>query len=323
MHKYRAAAKQAAWYNEESDSSNYNPFRKARSYEHETNDFRILHRAQPLHFSGTVDQERLDEDGHEDEDVMDQYAEMAPHTKRHRERRNLIRIRKPRDEEQGRPSPPRAFASWMSWSQQKLSYVWRQMVLVSGSRRSGDVKRSVADMGMSVISHAPLGTKGAPFLQFPGRRSRFMVIEYANYEGDITKNSQDSADIIRDSTKPAIRAVTDVRTGVPLLRFYERQSRRDDDKDILDDHQTKSDVKSLCTELLELLSTVGKPPNLSCRKETIEYSPIEASISLTLTNSENHVRRNDHSHLSFVLIDSQIYSGRPRKSTLYSRNIPD
>ena len=262
MHKYRAAAKQAAWYNEESDFPNYNPFRKARSYEHETNDFRILHRAQPLQFSATVNQDQSDEDVHEDESIAVPDVETVPRASKTRacaSRGKPIRTHKPRDEEQGLSFPPPPSASWKSWSLQKLSYVWRQIVLVSGSRRSGDVKRSVADMGMSVISHAPLGTKGPPFLQFPGRRSRFMVIEYAKYDGDIIKNSQDSADIIRDSTRPAIRAVTDVRTGVPLLRFYERRSRRDDDKDILDDHQTESDVKSLCTELLELLSSVRKP----------------------------------------------------------------
>ena len=50
MHKYREAAKQAAWYSEENDSSNYNPFRKIRSYEH---DLRTLHRAQPLQLSAS------------------------------------------------------------------------------------------------------------------------------------------------------------------------------------------------------------------------------------------------------------------------------
>lgn len=267
MHKYRAAAKQAAWYSEENGVPNYNPFRKARSYEHES----ILHRAQPLHFSAAPNETKSDEDINEDQGIRPQGVHQeadVPHAGQHVDATDdiadfntidAIEILEHVDEEHGISLPPRALASWKSWSQQKLSYVWRQIVPASGSRRSGDVKRSFADMGMSVISHAPLGTKGAPLLEVPGRRSKFMVVEYANYDGDITKNSQESADIIRNSTRPAIRAVTDVRTGVPLLRFYERYSRGDNDKDILDDHQTKSDVKSLCTELLELLSTVGKP----------------------------------------------------------------
>ena len=97
------------------------------------------------------------------------------------------------DEEHGISMPPRALAPWKSWSQRKLSHLWRQFVLASGSRRSGDVKQSVADMGMSVISHAPLGTKGAPFLQGPGRRRRFMVIEYAKH-GDDIKGTQGLVD---------------------------------------------------------------------------------------------------------------------------------
>ena len=147
-----------------------------------------------------------------------------------------------------------------------------------------------------------------------------MVIEYAKQDGDSTNNNQESADIIRKSTRSAISAMTGVRTGEFLLQFYEKQSRRDDDKHILDDHQTKSDVKSLFSELLQHLSSVGEP--LLC-KETVEYSPTEANISHTLTRSENHVRQNNHSRLSIVLIDSQIYSGRPRKSTPHPRKIPD
>ena len=262
MHKYRAAAKQAAWYSEENDPTNYNPFRRAGSreqalhtpYEHP---HRTRQGAQISDFTSAPSEKQSDEDVHKAEETV------VPDASNSKIRRSLgkpITIHKPRDEEQGLLLPSRAFASWKSWSQQKLSYAWRQTVLASGSRRSGDVKRSFADMGMSVISHAPLGTKGVPFLQVPGRRRRVMVIEYAKPDGDITKTNQESADIMRNSTRLAIRAITDVRTGAPLLfRFYEKQSRRDDNNHILDDHQTKSEVKSLCTLLLEQLSSVGKP----------------------------------------------------------------
>ena len=259
MHKYRAASKQTAWYSEDNDSPNYNPFRKARSYEH---DSRTLHRAQPLELSTAPSETHSDEEVHEDEATAVPNAERVSYTSQNLARRSRGKsgkIHEPRDEEQGLPLPPRALDSWKSWSQQKFSQVWRRIVLASGSRRSGDVKRTVADMGMAVISHAPLGTKGAPFIQVPGRRSRFMVVEYAKQDGDIIKSNQESADVLQNSTRSAIRAVTGVRTGVPLLRFYEKQSTRDNDKNILDDHQIKSDVESLCAELLEHLSSVGKP----------------------------------------------------------------
>ena len=260
MHKYRAAAKQAAWYNEENDPPNYNPFRKFRSYEH---DLRTLHRTQK--FSASPPVSRSDEEVHEDEDSELQEvlpdAEKVPHANQNVTQMlpsSTMEAHESLDEEQGISLPPRAFTSWKSWSQQKLSHVWRQIVLASDSRRSGDVKQSVADMGMSVISHAPLGTKGAPFFQDPGRRSRFMVIEYAKRDGDILKSIQESADITRNSTRSAIGATPRVRTGVPL-HFYEKQSPRDSDKHILDGHQTKSDVDSLCTELMKHLSSVGEP----------------------------------------------------------------
>ena len=266
MHKYRAAAKQAAWYNEENDpSSNYNPFRKTRSYEH---DVRTLHRAQPLQSSTVVapSETQSDEEVNATEDTEleeePQEAQCVPHASQNLTPGppgNAIEIHGSLDEEHGISLQPRAFASWKSWSQQKFSHVWRQIVLASGSRRSGDVKRSVADMGMSVISHAPLGTKGAPFFQVPGRRSRFMVIEYAKQDGDILKSIQESADITRNSTRSAIGTTPRVRIGVPLLRFHEKQSPRDSGKPILDDHQTKSDVESLCAELMEHLSSVGNP----------------------------------------------------------------
>ena len=263
MHKYRSAAKQAAWYNEENDPPNYNPFRKIRSYEH---DRPTLHRAQPLQLSTARSETPSDEEVHEYEDSelqeVLQDEKRVPHASQNVAQgssANAIEIHAPLDEEQGISLPPRAFASWRSWSQQKLSHVWRQVVLASGSRESGDVKRSVADMGMSVISHAPLGTKGAPFLQIPGRRSRFMVIEYARQDGDTLQSIQESADMTGSSTRSATGATSRVRIGVPLLRFYEKESPRDSDKHLLDDHQTKSDVESLCAELMEHLSSVGDP----------------------------------------------------------------
>lgn len=267
MHKYRAAAKQAAWYSEENDPPNYNPFRKARSYEHE---LRTLHRAQPLHASTAPSETLNDEEVHEDGAAMlSDTPEMVPLNSPPAEspkkartrwcRGGPVKISEPHDEEQGLPIPHRAFASWKSWSQQKLSQVWRQIVLASGSRRSGDAKGAVADMGMAVIRHAPLGTKGAPLFQVPGRTRRFMVVEYARQDGGITNNTQESEDIVQNSKRWALRAITGGRTGVPLLRFYEKRSPRDDDKHVLDDHQTKSDAESLCPDLLEHLSSVSKP----------------------------------------------------------------
>ena len=236
---------------QDNDPPNYNPFRKAHSLGAYEYDLRTLHRAQPLEPSAVPDEIQPDEEVHEDEHEATDGAmsgAMAASEK----------ILERRDEEQGLPIPPRAFASWKSWSRQKLSQVWRRIVLASGSRRSGDVKRTVAGVGMAVIRHAPLGTKGAPFFQVPRRRSRFTVIEYAKQDGDITKNTQEPADI-HFPTTTAQRATTGVKTGVPLLRFYEKRSPRDDDRDILDENQTKSDVESLRAELLEHLSSVGKP----------------------------------------------------------------
>ena len=258
MHKYRAAAKQAVWYSEENDSPNYNPFRKIRSYEH---DLRTLHRAQPLQLSASPSAPQSDEEVQKDEENLhsNSLASPAVFTRR---TENATEIQEPLDEEQGgrrSRGPTSAFAYFKSWSRQKLSPVWRQIVLASGSRRSGDVKRTVADMGRSVISHAPLGTKGLPFLQIPGRRSRFMVIEYAKQDGDIFKSTQEPADITRDSTRLATGATTGVRMEVPRLRFYEKQSPRDDDRDISADHQGKSNVQSLRAELLECLSSVCNP----------------------------------------------------------------
>ena len=174
----------------------YNPFRKIRSrYEEEA---LVLHRAQPLQGfpspsrSDPVEENqsqelasrlelKLDEEDPKGKEPVflkvrqDQSVAQTPA----QGALELEVIHGSLDEEHGICMSPPDPAPWMSWSKRKLSHLWRQLVLASGSRRSGDVKQSVADMGRSVISHAPLGTRGAPFLQSPGRRKRFMVIEYA------------------------------------------------------------------------------------------------------------------------------------------------
>ena len=262
MHKYRAAARQAAWYNEEDEPPNYNPFRKFRSYEH---GLRTTHRAQ---LSTTQSETRSNEEVHDDEDSelqgVRRHAKSMPHasqTVAQASPGNAIEIHEPLDEEQGISLRPRAFASWKSWSQEKLSHVWRQIVPASGSRRSGDVHRGFAAMGISAMSHGPLGgTKDAPSTQVPRRRSRFMVIEYAKLDDDILKSIQESAGTTKNSTRSAIGATLRLRIGVPFFRFYEKQSPRDSDKHILDNHQKKSDVESLRAELIEHLSLVGNPP---------------------------------------------------------------
>ena len=264
MHKYRAAAKRSAWYSEEDDPNpNYNPFRKIRSYEH---DLPTLHRAQPLHSSTAPVATQSDEDVSTDEK-----AALPTHEEDPQAGQTVFQTPEHATEDheygdaeqgiawQGITRSRRAFAPWKSWTQQRLSHVWRQIVLASGSRNSGDVKRGVADMGMAVINHAPLGTKGAPFFQPPGRRSRFMVIEYANQAGNIIRHPQGSADIVSNSTRSAINAFTGVKVGVPLLRFFEKVSPRDGDKQILDKQQTDSKVESLCAELMHYLSSVGYP----------------------------------------------------------------
>ena len=215
MHKYRAAARQAAWYTEQDDlSPDYNPFGKIRTrYEDESP---ALHRAQPLQVFSS--RSRSNSEGKkqfqelesrlelntDDEDLRGKQAELldaecsASFKEEVTPEANGIVVQSTAtgaskveaihgslDEEHGVSIPPRALASWKSWSQQKFSHLWRQLVLASGSRRSGDVKQSVAGIGMSVISHAPLGTKGAPFLLGPGRRKKFMVIEYAKQSEDI------------------------------------------------------------------------------------------------------------------------------------------
>ncbi len=220
MHKYRAAAKSAAWYTEQDDlSPHYNPFRKIRTrYEDESP---ALHRAQPLQVLSSEEEEQPQdlesrlELNTDDEDPRGKKAvlldaecsayfkdEISPET-------NKIVVRPAAegalqhteiahgslDEEHGGFMQPRALASWKSWSQRQFSHLWRQLVLASGSRRSGDVKQSVAGMGMSVISHAPLGTKGAPFFLGPGRRKKFMVIEYAK-QGEGIRGTQRLVDIV-------------------------------------------------------------------------------------------------------------------------------
>ena len=310
MHKYRAAAKQAAWYSERDDPQpNYNPFRKIRSYE---DDLPTLHRALPLHFSTSPLAAQSDEDAPTDEKSALPNIEEDPQASQNvfyspehvTSTHHATESHNFHDTEQGVTRSPRAFAPWKSWSQQKLSHVWRQIVLASGSRSSGDVKRSVADMGMSVISHAPLGTKGTPFFQLPGRRSRFMVIEYAKQEGNITRSPQGSADILRNSTRSAVGVAAGVGAGVPLLRFYEKVSARDGDKHIIDNHQTNPNVESLCAELFDHLSSVS---DLLRSQRGIDYSPTKASVFNRPTRSQNHVRY-PQSRLSLMLIKSQIHS---------------
>ena len=193
MHKYRVIAREAAWYNEHTDTHpNYNPFRKTRSTPYE-DDPLVIHRAQPLQVFASPSTSNLG--GEDSADYGTELLEVEG-----LEHANAVQIPAERtselegipgslDEENGIPVPSRALNSWKSWSQRKWSYLWRQMVLSSGYRLSGDVKRSVAGTGLSVISHAPLGTKGALVFQGAGRRRRFMVVEYAR-QGDATKGTQ-------------------------------------------------------------------------------------------------------------------------------------
>lgn len=186
MHKYRAAAKQAAWYSDADDAPNYNPFRKTRTrYGDET---AIIDKAQPLQdlaSPSNSDEEVLKDEGHvveylefeEPPEKTQSVAQVHPPATFDQQHGSV-------DEEHGISTPPRALASWRSWSERKVSHLWRQLVLASGSRRSGDVKRSVAGMGLSALSHAPLGTKGFPFFQGAGRRKRFMVIDYSSWGGN-------------------------------------------------------------------------------------------------------------------------------------------
>ena len=240
MHKYREAAKQAALYIEEDDSSNYNPFRKIRSYEH---DLRTLHRTQALQLSASPSVPQSYEEVQKDEEtgnrVSEEQFEYSPDVVQ-TPAENATEVQGPLDEEQGARrsrGPTSAFAFWKSWSRQKLFPVWRQIVPASGSHRSGDVKRTVADMGRSVISLAPLGTKGLPLLQIPGRRSRFMVIEYAKQDCDIFKGTQ------RGCNEVGNRRYYWCENGSTSFRFYEK----------------KSKVQSLRAELLECLSSVCNP----------------------------------------------------------------
>ena len=226
MHKYRAAATQAAWYTEQDDLSlHYNPFRKIRTrYEEESP---ALHRAQPLQVFSSLSRSNSEEEKQiqelesrlnvniNDEDLGGKQAvlleaecsayfrdEVSPETNKfvvHSTAAGASKVEAIHgslDEEYGLSVPPRALASWKSWSQQKFSHIWRQLMLASDSRRSGDVKQSVAGMGISVISHAPLGTKGAPFLLGPGRRKKFMVIEYAK-QGEDIRGTQKLVEIAR------------------------------------------------------------------------------------------------------------------------------
>ena len=84
-----------------------------------------------------------------------------------------------------------------------------------------------------------------------------MVIEYAKQDGNVIGNSQQYADITHNPTRSAIGATTGVKMGIPLLRFYEKQSPRDGDKHIQDNHQARLNVEILCAELLDHLSSVG------------------------------------------------------------------
>ena len=242
MGKYRGAAKLAAWYAEQDDLPTYNPFARAPPLQPS------VYLRPPLK---TRSESALVQNATKDtirEKLFQNRSEPAFHASQNEAQgspENTIVINEPLDEEQGLPLPSQAAASWKSWPQQKLSQVWRQQGLASGSRTPGGVRRSVADMGMSVISHAPLGTKGAPLIQVPGRPRRIMVVEYAKQDGDNIKGTQESADVRQNSTRSATRAKTGVRTGVPLLRFYE--------------YQTKSARENICATLMYRLSSVGKP----------------------------------------------------------------
>lgn len=143
MHGFRAAAKQAVWYSEENDSSNYNPFRKIRSYEH---DLRTLHRAQPLQLSASPSVPQSFEEIQKDEEtgnrVSEGQLEYSPDVVQ-TPAENATEVQGPLDEEQGARrsrGPTSAFAFWKSWSRQKSSPVRRRLVVASGSRRSVDVE---------------------------------------------------------------------------------------------------------------------------------------------------------------------------------------
>ena len=215
MHKYRSAAKQAAWYSEPDDPNrNYNPFGKIRARTKNSNrlldyevaqsranrseselvpSIEIQRKAQPLEYPSRADTMPSAQ-------IYSQSDDEAPPVKSQNEVQRPAKValeledaHGSLDEEYGIPKPPRALASWTSWSKRTLSHLSHRLAFASGSRGSQNVKKTVADMGMSVVSHAPLGTKGPSFLQVPGRRRKFTIIEYAK-QVDGIKGTQLIAD---------------------------------------------------------------------------------------------------------------------------------
>ena len=149
MHKYRTAARRAAWYNDlDEEGTNYNPFRKFR-----------YRPSQPVVelLSATHTEDPEARRRHEAEDVRKRLEEEMPAEERivHCVEGARISSRKQR---------------------QFIGILWSIF---------SEVWQNLADMGKSVTSHAHSVPQDAPLLEVPSRPMKFMVIEYAKQEDDM------------------------------------------------------------------------------------------------------------------------------------------
>ena len=161
MHKYRIAAKQAAWYNDEEDDNTYNPFRKTRL------------RAKSLQTDTLLSATQSDEEVHKSKATVLSDAGFT------NANQSTVQIRAEDLE------PRRQFRiSEGSPQSVRRKRKQREFPGIPWSISSG-LWQSLADIGKSMPSRAHSESKDAPLLENPSRPLRFMVIEYAKQEDDV------------------------------------------------------------------------------------------------------------------------------------------
>ena len=188
MHKYRAAARQAAWYNDGDESPNYNPFRKTR--------YRPSQTVVTL-FSAT----QSDEEIHKGEEAVlpdpgATHANQSPvristedlearrrlekaRADETRRRREAEEAHQPLEEELDDEEPP---------IKNRLIRNARQRPQPTGilwSSIFSELWQNLIDKGKLMTSRAHSVPRDAPVLEVPGRPMKFMVIEFAKQEDNI------------------------------------------------------------------------------------------------------------------------------------------
>ena len=183
MHKYRAAAKQAAWYNDENDEPDYNPFRKTRT----------RRKSQPVVTLPSAMQS--DEAIHEGNEAVPPDAEAT--------QANQSQVRIHTEDMEGVVElcvvEPRIVHAIDHAKTQKRRFTETLWSIFS------EVWQNLADMGKSMTRHAVSVPNDAPVLEVPSRPIRFMVIEYAKQEDDI-RGTRDQQTILETSLS-ALQAI--------------------------------------------------------------------------------------------------------------------